>query len=116
MTNKSFSVEVSSGFTAFHSHDKSLNEPAHNHNFKYTITLKGPLNDEGYLVDFRKIEDLLTQISKELENKNLNTIIPVPTTENLAYYIFCKVKKVFPQACKIQLKEKENYQAVYEEI
>ena len=116
MINKIFSVEVSSAFTAFHSHDKSLNEAAHSHNFKYTVTLKGALNGEGYLVDFREIDRLLTEISKTLEGKNLNKIIPVPTTENLAFYIFCKVKEVFPQTCKITLREKENYQAVYEEF
>jgi len=116
MKNKIFSIKVSSAFKAFHSHDKTLNEAAHSHNFKYTVTLKGPLNDEGYLIDFREIDTLLTQISKMLEGRNLNEVIPVPTTENLACYIFGKVKEKFPQTCKIELSEKENYQAVYEEI
>ncbi len=116
MQNKIFSIKVSSAFTAYHSHDKSLNEAAHNHNFKYEITIKGPLNDEGYIEDFRKVEEVLTQISQNFEGKNLNELMTAPTTENLAYQIFEKVKAVFPGTCKIELREKENYLASYEEF
>lgn len=116
MQNKIFSIKISSAFKAYHSHDKSLNEAAHSHNFKYEITIKGPLNDEGYIEDFRKVEEFLTQISQSLEGKNLNEVLPVPTTENLAYLIFTKVKAVFPGTCKIELREKENYLACYEEF
>lgn len=115
MQNKIFSITVSSAFSAEHSHDKTLNEAIHRHDFKYEITLRAPLNEEGYIEDFRKVENLLKEINSKLEGRNLNEILPLPTTENLAYHIFREVKKVFPSTVRITLREKENYSATYEE-
>ena len=72
MKNKTATIWVSSGFTAYHYHGGALNEEKHSHDFKYKIFLKGPLNEEGFLVDFREVENLLKQINARLENKVLN--------------------------------------------
>lgn len=115
MENKIATIWVSSAFRAYHYHGGALNEEKHSHDFKYKIFLKGPLNAEGFLVDFRKVENLLNTINAHLENKVLNKIIPPATTEILAIYLFEEIKKTFPQICRIELNEKENYGAVYEE-
>ena len=114
MENKTATIWVSSGFKALHYHGGSLNEEKHSHDFKYKIFLKGQLNAEGFLVDFREVEKLLNAINARLENKILNDIIPPATTEVLAIYLFGEIKKTFPQICRIELNEKENYGAVYE--
>ena len=106
-----FSITVSSAFIAKHWHDKTLNEAVHQHHFKYEATLKGPLNTEGYLADFRELEAALAEISAALEGRVLNDILPCPTTENLAAYIFEELAKKFPQTVKITVWEKENYRA-----
>lgn len=115
MKNKTTTIWVSSGFKAYHHHGGALNEAKHPHDFKYKIFLKGPLNKEGFLVDFREVEKLLNTINARLENQILNNIIPPATTEILAIYLFEEIKKIFPQICRIELNEKENYGAVYEE-
>ena len=115
MENKTAIIWVCSQFKAFHFHDGALNESKHAHTFKYKIFLKGPLNAEGFLIDFREVENLLKQINLQLENKVLNKIIPPATTEVLAIYLFKEIKKTFPQISRIELNEKENYGAVYEE-
>lgn len=115
MKNKTATIWVSSGFKAYHYHGGALNEDKHSHDFKYKIFLKGPLNKEGFLVDFREVEKLLNIINADLENKILNDIIPPATTEILAIYLFKEIKKTFPQICRIELNEKENYGAIYEE-
>lgn len=115
MTNKTATIWVSSGFKAYHYHGGALNEEKHAHDFKYKIFLKGQLNAEGFLVDFREVEKLLNIINARLENKILNEIIPPATTEVLAIYLFEEIKKTFPQIYKIELNEKENYGAIYEE-
>lgn len=115
MKNKNATIWVSSAFKAFHYHGGALNEGKHPHDFKYKIFLKGPLNKEGFLVDFREVEKLLNTINAHLENQILNNIIPPATTEILAIYLFEEIKKTFPQICRIELNEKENYGAVYEE-
>lgn len=113
--HKKYSVAVTSSFTAAHWHDKTLSEAAHTHNFKYEVYLSGPLNEEGYLVDFRKLEERLNILSKSLEGRLLNDILRNPTTENLACWLFYEVKKTFPQIKKVTVREKENYFAAYEE-
>ena len=113
MKNKTATIWVASGFKATHYHGGALNEEKHSHNFKYKIFLKGQLNKEGFLVDFREVEKLLNTINAHL--KVLNDIIPPATTEVLAIYLFEEIKKTFPQICRIELNEKENYGAIYEE-
>ncbi len=115
MENRTATIWVASGFKAQHYHGGALNEDKHAHDFKYKIFLKGPLNAEGFLVDFREVEKLLNTINVRLENQILNEIIPPATTEILAIYLFEEIKKTFPQICRIELNEKENYGAIYEE-
>ena len=86
----------------------------HDHTFVYIVTLKGPLNDEGFLVDFREVENYLLGTNKHLASQILNKVIPSGTTEAVAIYLFDKVKEKFPQVCKIQVFEKENYSVTYE--
>ena len=112
---KDIKISIKSQFRASHYHNGSLSEPLHDHTFTYIITLKGPLNDEGFLVDFREVENYLYEVNRGLSMKILNQIIPVSTTEAIAVFLFNKVKEKFPQICKIQVFEKENYSVTYEE-
>ena len=112
---KDIKISIKSLFRASHYHEGSLNEPVHDHTFVYIVTLKGPLNAEGFLIDFRKVEEFLHELNKSLSFKVLNKIIPNSTTENVAIFLFNKVKEKFPQICKIQVFEKENYSVTYEE-
>ncbi|MDR0952844.1 MAG: 6-carboxytetrahydropterin synthase [Elusimicrobiota bacterium] len=113
MDKKIVSITVASAFSAKHWHDKTLNEAVHTHNFKYEVSLKGPLNEEGYLVDFRSLENFLNTLNAKLENRTLNDLMPAPTTENLAIYIFEETAKVCPMVYQVKVQEKENYYAAY---
>ncbi len=108
------SIEVSSSFSAAHWHDRTLNEAAHKHNFKYAAVLTAPLNTEGYIADFRAVEAAMAALNATLEGKVLNDILPAPTTENLAAYIFNALAKNYPQLTKVIVYEQENYAAVVE--
>ncbi|ACC98316.1 Putative 6-pyruvoyl-tetrahydropterin synthase [Elusimicrobium minutum Pei191] len=82
-----------SSFTAAHSHEGMLNEAQHTHTFHYEIKLCGFTNNEGFLTDFRIVEeDMNTLINKELKDKNLNIFLKDPTTEKLAVWIFRRLK------------------------
>lgn len=111
---KNIKISIQSQFRASHYHRGSLSEPLHDHTFKYIITLKGPLNEEGFLVDFREVENYLYELNKNLSMKVLNQIIPLSTTEAVAVFLFDKIKEKFPQICKIQIFEKENCSVTYE--
>ena len=101
-------------FIATHGHDGTLNEPPHAHTFTYEITFHGPLNDEGYLIDFRILQDFLTrQINTRLNGTDLNTLFKNPTTEILAMWIFSAIKKQFPQLHSVKLAEEKDRWITY---
>lgn len=104
----------SSSFTAYHSHDGTLNEVRHEHHFNYQVTLHGPLNKEGYLVDFRDLDLFLkTVVNHRLNNLDLNTLFAHPTTENVAIWIFETVRAQFPQIVRVRLAEAPDRWAEY---
>jgi len=70
--------------------------PLHAHNFKIEITFEGKLKGgavEG--LDFNKVKGEVREKIEELNHKNLNKLIDLPTVENIAVYLIKKLKK-FP--------------------
>ncbi|HUT85204.1 MAG TPA: 6-carboxytetrahydropterin synthase [Elusimicrobiales bacterium] len=93
---KTIYLTKKSRFTASHHHDGSLNEGEHKHIFEYEITLSGKINKEGFLVDFRQVKKHLAEkINKVLGGTSLNTVLPNPTTENVAIWIYETLKPVY---------------------
>ena len=102
-------------FTAAHSHDGKLNEPSHEHHFTYQVTFYGPLNSEGFLIDFREVQQFLqTHINAYLDHADLNALFPYPTTENLAIWIFEHLHPKFPALARVRVYEADDRWADYE--
>ena len=101
-------------FTATHGHGGTLSETPHPHTFTYEITFHGPLNDEGYLIDFRILQDAFARkINTALNGANLNELFENPTTETLAVWIFNTIKQQFPQICSVKLAEEKDRWVTY---
>ena len=101
-------------FTARHGHGGTLAEESHSHTFTYEITFYGPLNAEGYLIDFRALQDCLDKyVSAPLNGTDLNNRLRNPTTEELAIWIFKTVRKHFPQIYSVKLAEAPDRWVVY---
>ena len=102
-------------FTAIHAHDGQLNEPPHPHQFTYQVTFYGPINSEGFLIDFREVQAFLqTHIREKLHRKDLNTILKKPTSENIALWIFKTVQKQFAQVIRVRVAEEPDRWVEYE--
>ena len=111
---KKIALTQCGSFTAAHSHDGTLNEFSHEHQFTYQVTFYGPLNDEGFLIDFREVQQFLqTHINSYLEHADLNALFPYPTTENLAIWIFEHVRAQFPQLVRVRVNEAPDRWAEY---
>jgi 6-pyruvoyltetrahydropterin/6-carboxytetrahydropterin synthase len=94
-----FSVRVESGFSAAHSLRgyKGKCEELHGHNWKVELIAQGrELDKTGMLIDFHELKSALNRILEKLDHKHLNAIPYFkkanPTSENLAKYIFDKLK------------------------
>lgn len=99
-------------------------ENLHGHNWKVEIVITGEYLDKtGLLLDFGILKEKLDTVLKQLDHKNLNTI-PFfrrtnPSSENISYYIFTKMKillKNFPvRLKKVTVWENDRQCASYSE-
>ena len=81
-------------------------EKLHGHTWKVQLFLIGPCLDSlGMLVDFKKVKRELGDCLEELDHSNLNDFSYFketnPTSENVAKFIYGKVKGKFGKGVKI---------------
>jgi len=75
----------------------------HGHTWQVEVVFKGhELDRKGMLVDFKELKSGVKEVIEELDHQNLNTLEPFkqnsesnPTAENLARYIFNRLKTKF---------------------
>ncbi|MBR4682647.1 MAG: 6-carboxytetrahydropterin synthase [Elusimicrobiaceae bacterium] len=98
-----------SDFTACHGHGGQLAEESHSHHFSYQVTFFGPINEEGFLIDFRAVQDFLkNKINPFLDGADLNQIFTHPTTEMIAIWIFEQILPLFPQIYSVRVAEEAD--------
>ncbi len=94
---------------------KTYSENGFGHNFMLEAYFSGPVNpDSGIVVNLILIDDLLKKITDPFDHHFINTDVPyfkevVPTTENLARYLYQEIKKNLP-APNINLLKVRLYQ------
>jgi 6-pyruvoyltetrahydropterin/6-carboxytetrahydropterin synthase len=94
-------------------------ENLHGHNWKVEAILQGErLDNIGMLVDFKILKKHLKQILDELDHKYLNDTEYFskvnPTSENMAQYIYNRLKESFGDLVfKVIVWESENAAAEY---
>ena len=87
---------------------KCSNENFHGHNYELIVKIYGEIDQNtGMVIDLSFLKKIIEkEIEEELDHKNLNLDIPyfkkiIPTTENLAIYIWKKLNKAIELNCKI---------------
>lgn len=69
-------------------------EKLHGHTYKLVVKVEGQRDAEGMVVDFAWIKDIVkTKVLNELDHSCLNEIMPVPTAENIAIYVWNRIVK-----------------------
>lgn len=101
-----FEIKIIDEFSGAHrlKNYKGKCENLHGHNWKVEVIISGEFLDKnGLLLDFGILKEKLNFVLRGLDHKNLNRISffyrTNPTSENIAYYIFKKMKallKNFP--------------------
>jgi len=71
----------------------------HGHSWRGWLILKGSIlkrhgPETGMLVDFGRAAALLAPVIADLDHHHLNDIMPEPTSENVARYIFDRIYSV----------------------
>ena len=89
---------------------KCCNENFHGHNFDLIVKIYGEINkNTGMVINLNDLKKIIkNEIENELDHKNLNLDIPyfkkiIPTTENIAIYIWEKLNKAINLDCTINV-------------
>jgi len=88
----------------------------HGHSFRAEIHVEGPVDPtSGWLIDFGDIKKAFKPLWEQLDHHYLNEIAGLenPTSENLAKWIWERLKPELPELSKIVVRETCTCGAVY---
>ena len=105
---KEFSFEAAHKLPLVDKNHKCFN--LHGHSFKVKITIEGPVNELGWVMDFSDIKKFCKPIIEELDHKYLNEIdgLDNPTSENIAVWIWQRLIQKLPELSSIEIMETCN--------
>jgi 6-pyruvoyltetrahydropterin/6-carboxytetrahydropterin synthase len=117
-----YSVKVESSFSAAHNLRgyKGKCEALHGHNWRVeAVAESAELNRCGMVVDFTVLKAALSRVLEGLDHSYLNKHAYFrkvnPTSENLARYLYVKVRKECPQLSRVRVWENPASCAEYYE-
>ncbi|MDI6703263.1 MAG: 6-carboxytetrahydropterin synthase QueD [bacterium] len=124
-----YELMVESSFSAAHylRGYKGKCESLHGHNFRVQAEVKSrELNELGMVMDFKDLKEVLNEVIKRIDHKNLNELEVFrdenPTSENIAKYIYNQIRKSmssnFPlfTISKVRVWETDNSCASFGEV
>lgn len=124
--NQELTLAASSSFEAAHHlvNPTAFNEKClklHGHSYKYTIFLKGEVQDGGMVEDFGAIKRyIINEITKLYDHSDLNRFFYNPTAEMLVLDMAWRVEALIEdnslkvKLTKIELAETDNNRVIWE--
>lgn len=88
----------------------------HGHSFQVRIFVTGPVgNDSGWVMDFATLKELYAPLHEQLDHRYLNDIVGLenPTSENIARWIWQKLKPTLAQLSGVEIRETCTSGCVY---
>ncbi|MFA6216984.1 MAG: 6-carboxytetrahydropterin synthase QueD [Candidatus Omnitrophota bacterium] len=117
-----FTIKVEGSFSSAHNLRgyKGKCEDLHGHNWKVEISAAGDTLDKiGMVLDFKFLKARLSKVLEPLDHAYLNNVAYFkkvnPTSENIAKYIYQKLKSGIPCLKSVTVWENVASAATYEE-
>lgn len=90
LLRKEFSFDAAHNLVEYHGKCERL----HGHTYKIAVTLKGTPDSEGMILDFCELSSLVKEkVIETLDHRYLNDIIPQPTAEYIALWIWGQIEE-----------------------
>ena len=92
-------------------------EKLHGHSYRIEVHVRGSVGAEtGWVIDFADIENAFRPIFEQLDHTVLNDIdeLSNPTSENIAAWIWRKLRRSVPGLAKLVVHETDTSGCVYE--
>lgn len=88
----------------------------HGHSFHIEIRVEGAIGEEtGWVMDFSELKAAFQPLFEQLDHRCLNDVegLENPTSENLAVWIFDRLKPTVPMLTEVSVAETCNAGCVY---
>lgn len=88
----------------------------HGHSFRIEIHMEGEVDPHsGWIMDFADIDKAFEPLLEQLDHKYLNDIegLDNPTSENIAVWIWQRLRRILPQLCKVVVQESPESGCAY---
>jgi 6-pyruvoyltetrahydropterin/6-carboxytetrahydropterin synthase len=88
----------------------------HGHSFRIEVHVEGPVDEHlGWVMDFSEIKAAYTSIEDQLDHRCLNDVegLENPTSENLARWIWNRLRPALPALSKVVVRETCTSGCVY---
>jgi 6-pyruvoyltetrahydropterin/6-carboxytetrahydropterin synthase len=88
----------------------------HGHSFKVEVSIEGEVNAEtGWVYDYAVIGDAMRPLIEQLDHSNLNEIwgLEIPTSENIAAWLWKRLASRCPGLCEIVIHETATARCTY---
>ena len=82
-------------FDAAHSLPGYLGKCArlHGHTYQVEMVVEGDVGENGFVIDFYQLKNILAAVLQDLDHNCLNDVLPNPTAETIAQWISERLKK-----------------------
>ena len=82
----------------------------HGHSFQVRISIDGPLNELGWVMDFSELKKICSPFIEQLDHSYLNEIsgLENPTSENIAIWLWDRLVKPLQNLSSITVMETCN--------
>lgn len=85
LVSKEFTFDSAHFLTKYHGKCENL----HGHTYRLRVTVSGPVNEEGMVVDFKELKALVKErVIDRYDHQNLNDFFENPTAELVAMQIW----------------------------
>jgi len=88
----------------------------HGHSYRVELTIAGPVDPHtGFVVDFADIKAAFAPLQRQLDHNCLNDVegLANPTAENMAVWIWERVRPLLPQIAAVVVFETQTSWAEY---
>jgi 6-pyruvoyltetrahydropterin/6-carboxytetrahydropterin synthase len=85
----------------------------HGHSYRARITVRGPIRDDGMVMDYGDIKAIVQPLIDQLDHHCLNDTIPNPTSENLSRWLWEALEGHLPLLDAVTVCETQNTECTY---
>ena len=65
----------------------------HGHTYQVEMVVEGDVGENGFVIDFYQLKNILVAVLQDLDHNCLNDILPNPTAETIGQWISERLKK-----------------------